>query len=287
MTAITRYLCTFMILAFFSLSAQAEIYSYISESTQVSSSRINYKYTIASWSPPPVGSPNPCNQLGLTKSCYANVDHRHTEDDRGGIGTKDTAFRNRCKNINLSILKDGRDVYNAIYNSCFGGLPYSGETYHRGDVIRNECVTLFLSKGYNDDRGYMYPGAICGVAPPPGGICSFDVRSPNVVLDHGRLPDDAIDGNTVSEYITMKCSKSMTVRIYSITDLDDRLKLKQNLYSRLTLNNMSLGSAHGGVPIYVPAGSPADAELKSTLETRGAVTPGPFSGRISIIMTID
>ena len=45
--------------------------------------------------------------------------------------------------MNLMTLPDATAVYNYIYNNCFGGLPFEGQTNHKGDAIRNECVTLF------------------------------------------------------------------------------------------------------------------------------------------------
>ncbi|WP_072015132.1 MrfJ [Morganella morganii] len=287
MTKIIRTLNLIFLLFIISLPAKSEIYSYIRASTQVSSTRINYEYTIASWSRPPEGTVNPCFQLGLTSSCYANIDHRHTDDGRGGDNTKDTTFRSRCKKQNLSKLKDGREVYDYIYDNCFQGLPYSGKTYHRGDKIRNECVTLFLSASSSSNYGYMYPGAICGVAPPPGGICSFNIDSPNVTLDHGRITDDQIDGNEASKNITISCSKNMIVRIYSVSGKDSKLKLKTNLYSKLTLDDHLMSYASGGVPINIIADYPKDVLLKSTLETTGLVESGIFNGSLSIIMTID
>lgn len=287
MKNIIRYLSVLSVLFLFTLSsAQAEIYSYITSSTK-KGSEIFYDYTIAAWTPPPRGTLNPCITVGLTKSCYVNINHRHTNANKGGVASRnDSNFNSRCQG-NLAILPDARDVYDYIYNNCFGGLPYKGETSHKGDTIRNECVTLFLTSKSKDGSGYMFPSSICGVSPPPGGICSFDVRNPNIFLDHGRIQEDMINGNTASEYLTINCSKDTTVRVYSISDTDNRLKLKQNLYSKLTLNNTPLNSSHGGVPIFVQGDYPKEAELKSTLETTGTVAPGAFSGMISIIMTID
>ncbi|HCM62793.1 MAG TPA: MrfJ [Morganella sp. (in: Bacteria)] len=226
-------------------------------------------------------------EAGLTKSCYANINHRHTNANKGGVASRnDSNFNNRCQG-DLSILPDARDVYNYIYNECFGGLPYKNETSHKGDTIRNECVTLFLTSKPNKGGGYMFPSSICGVSPPPGGICSFDVKNPNIFLEHGSIQEDMIDGNQAMEYLTINCNKNTTVRVYSISDTDSRLRLRQNLYSRLTLDNNPLNSSHGGVPIFVRGDYPKNAELKSTLETTGPVSPGSFSGMISIIMTID
>ena len=287
MKNIIRYLNILTVLFLFTLSsAQAEIYSYITSSTK-DGSAIVYDYTIAAWTPPPRGTLNPCITAGLTKSCYANINHRHTNANKGGVTSRnDSNFNSRCQG-NLAILPDARDVYDYIYNNCFGGLPYTGETSHKGDTIRNECVTLFLTSKSKAGGGYMFPGAICGVSPPPGGICSFDVGNPNIFLDHGRIQDDMINGNVASQYLTVKCSKDTIVRVYSISDTESRLKLKQNLYSRLTLNNYPLNASHGGVQMFVQSNYPTNAELKSTLETTGTVAPGAFSGMISIIMTID
>ncbi|GAA0341404.1 MrfJ [Morganella psychrotolerans] len=287
MKNIIRYLSVLTVLFLFTLSsAHAEIYSYITRS-EGKPKNIDYYYTIAAWSPPARGEPNPCFQAGLSKTCYANINHRHTNANKGGVASRnDSNFNSRCQG-NLVNLRDARDVYDYIYNNCFGGLPYSSNTNHVGDPIRNECVTLFLTSKSNAGGGYMFPGAICGVSPPPGGICSFDVGNPNIFLDHGRIQDDMIKGNVASEYLTVKCSKDTVVRVYSISDTESRLQLKQNLYSRLTLNNYPLNASQGGVQMYVRGDYPTEAELKSTLETTGTVAPGAFSGMISIIMTID
>ncbi len=148
-------------------------------------------------------------------------------------------------------------------------------------------MTLFLTSSPTGGNGYMYPDSVCGVAPPPGGICSFTADYPSAILDHGRIPDNEINGNQASQYLRMKCSKDATVRIYSVSDTESRLRLKNNLYSRLTLNGYPLNSSGGGVPVYVRGDYEANALLKSTLETTGPVEAGPFIGNISIVMTID
>ncbi|WP_195432525.1 MrfJ [Morganella morganii] len=286
MTKILRYLTVLTTLLLFVLPAQATLYSYIlrSEGKPTSAS---YYYRIAAWTPPAPGSMHPCLRVGLTKSCYVNINHRHTNADRGGVASRNNSeFQARCR-LNLATLPDATAVYNYISNSCFSGLPFDGQTDHKGDPIRNECVTLFLTDDPKDGHGYMYPDSICGVAPPPGGICSFTADYPNAILDHGRVPDNEINGDQTSQYLRMKCNKDTAVRIYSVSDTDARLKLKNNLYSRLTLNGYPLNSSSGGVPVYVRGDYETTALLKSTLESTGPVEAGPFIGNISIIMTID
>ncbi|HCR4032997.1 hypothetical protein [Morganella morganii] len=287
MTTIIRYISVLTALIFFSLPVRADLYSYITRS-EGKPTNIDYYYTISAWTPPLRGSAHPCKVAGLSGKCYANINHRHVNGDKGGIaGRNDETFNQRCRNMNLNTLSDGFEVYKYIYDNCFGGLPYSGTTNHVGTAIRNECVTLFLTSTPNGGNGDMYPGAICGVSPPPGGICSFDLDRPGAVLNHQKVPEDAINGHQASEYLTMKCSKDTVVRIYSVTDSSARLKLKNNLYTRLTLNDYLLDARSGGSAIYVREGYPNTALLKSTLETIGPVEPGSFYGNISIIMTID
>ena len=287
MTKILRYLTVLTTLLLFVLPAQATLYSYITRS-EGKPADIDYYYRITAWTPPPAGSVHPCVKVGLTKKCYANINHRHTNADRGGVSSRNNSeFEGRCRNMNLMTLPDATAVYNYIYNNCFGGLPFEGQTNHKGDAIRNECVTHFLTSSPTGGNGYMYPDSVCGVAPPPGGICSFTADYPSAILDHGRIPDNEINGNQASQYLRMKCSKDATVRIYSVSDTESRLRLKNNLYSRLTLNGYPLNSSGGGVPVYVRGDYEANALLKSTLETTGPVEAGPFIGNISIIMTID
>ncbi|UXJ03839.1 hypothetical protein N6Y36_01210 [Morganella morganii] len=61
-----------------------------------------------------------------------------------------------------------------------------------------------------------------------------------------------------------------------MSDTESRLRLKNNLYSRLTLNGYPLNSSGGGVPVYVRGDYEANALLKST-QPPGRWKPGLLS----------
>lgn len=280
------------LLAYSGISNSA-VWSWIDTLTEFTCSYtycFNYNFTISSWDEDDE-TPNPC--YSATR-CTIFIGHKHNAAGTSGTGyvkSWGTTYGNTTNNFLIASRTMGE--LGANMKSVLS-LPFSGTTGHQADSIATEeCVGLFYTAtenlGSNETSGVsssfqghtLLPGSVCGTAPAPSGSCDFDV--PSVTIDHGTLSKSEIEGHTASSSVTISCTSPKTVKLYIQTGDDLDLREDGSIYSKLYINNNSLGT--DGLSVDVE--SQTSVDVSSVLYTNGTVAAGEFSGSAVMVITID
>lgn len=270
----TALLCSFV------LPVNAKIFSFITKETGTAGSgtTIYYDYSISSWSTEDDAQPNPC--YGSTY-CWLHVNHRHFANGTGG--TADATF----KNINIGAAKtigDVRKMWIAAHP-----LPNVGQTHHTGEVLAEECVGLFyVAKDsvpvYDTDPRILFPGSVCGLAPPPVGSCKLDG---DITLDYGSVTAASLNGKVISKTSSVTCSKDMAIQLWLFNPSDDSdqvpLRSDNSIVAKLTLNG---DSATAGKTINVTSGVATPFTVSSEALVSGTPEAGAFSGSAILLLAI-
>ncbi|CAI0975186.1 Uncharacterised protein [Serratia proteamaculans] len=262
--------------------ACAQIYSYITESTGIPTSA-KYKFVIDSWDREDT-MPNPC--FGQ-RMCAVGINHRHTPNEGGGTSDVDNPATigsgPHPEIVKLKTMGELSRYYQSIYP-----LPQVGGTSHVGEARIQECVGLFYnihspsSVRSNDSR--IMPGSICGVAPPPIGVCGIEEQ--RLDLQHGVLQESELAGNTARGSLRIVCSKKMNIVMHIRTGSHGRLDLGANsgIYSTLSVN----GAVNDqGYPFNNVDPTGVILNITSTLGVTGTtVKAGDYSGQTVAILVI-
>ncbi|MEY1237959.1 adhesin [Providencia manganoxydans] len=258
-----------------SFSASAAIFSYITESTGTPANA-TYTYVIERWDEEDPYTPSPCANWS---SCYININHKHNANGQPGRVTQTIA--------NVTGLKTMREVRARVMQSS--GFPLSGTALHTGDALskNQECVGLFyqsINSGLVETSGYLLPGSLCGIAPPPVGACRIVESSINI--NYGDIDEVSLPKARKSTSFHVTCNQEMTVLVIASGADSGKVPLRRDnsLKANLYLNNNIAGQT--GVSIYVPKNGTTQVQISSELEVNGRVSAGPFAGAGSVILTI-
>lgn len=145
------------------------------------------------------------------------------------------------------------------------------------ELLRNPCFAIV-----NSDT--LFGGIIVSNCVP---LTSAAVRcdiSGNTTIDHKTLLDSALNGAQASTKLNVKCnaSASVSVRATRTNSYGVSLRNDDSLYSVVTVNNRD---STNGIDMSVTGNLDSPLNITSTLVTRGAVAPGPFSGSTVITVT--
>ncbi|WP_164058205.1 adhesin [Serratia marcescens] len=259
----------------------AQIYSYVTQSTG-SPSNASYKFVLESWDMDDL-SPNPCYQQA---NCAIGINHRHTSTNTGGTSSvSPSAYvvgSTRYPQITqLATMGELSRFYQSIYP-----LPIQGSTWHVGESITQECVGLFYNtrsgSAVTGSNARLMPSSVCGIAPPPVGVCGIDEQQ--LDLNHGVLQDTELAGNTARGSLRVVCSQKMNIVMYIRTGSSGRLDLGNNsgVYSTLRINGV-LGNQ--GYPFTADT-SGITLPVTSTLGVTGTVKAGDYSGQSVAILAL-
>jgi hypothetical protein len=259
----------------------AQVYSYISESSG-SSSDASYKFVIESWDTDDP-SPNPC--YGQS-SCAVGINHRHTGADTGGTAPVNPSASivgsaAHPQIVTLKTIGELSRYYQSIYP-----LPIQGDTRHLGESITQECVGLFYSTGSSSsvsgEHARLMPGSVCGIAPPPVGVCSIDEEQ--LDLNHGVLQENELAGNTARGSLHVHCSQKMDIVMYIRTANHGRLELgkEAGVYTTLRVNDVP---GNEGYPFSADEFG-VTIPVTSTLGVTGTVKAGDYSGQSVAILAL-
>ncbi|HCR2983070.1 TPA: hypothetical protein ON183_002672 [Serratia marcescens] len=250
------------------------IYSYITKSTG-SPVDATYEYTVESWDED-IDIPNPCYGYFY---CYVGIAHRHTDKGEKGGNMVETYRLDNVRNIK-TVGELGREYKKRR------PLPYSGRMFHQGNwgELTTECVGIYYSPSNDIAYGFhMMPGMVCGVAPPPAGICGF-TNTLDVTLDHGPVISTA-QHEPISVNIGMSCSQQSKLKLYVKTANNGRLDLQgpgSGVYSILRLNGIL---ADKGLDILVgPSGT--NVSLSSQLFTNSLSSAGSYVASAVIVLAV-
>lgn len=269
--------------------SSASVWSWIDSLSTCSSSFTycyDYTFTLADWDEDD-STPNPC--YGLT-ACTIFIGHRHNSAGTSGSeivrswGAGAYPFV-----IESETMGDMAKQLKSIFS-----LPFSSTTNHKADTVATEeCVGFFFAAGqnlgsYNSEANVssfaghsLLPGSICGAAPAPSGTCDFDQDV--LILDHGVLTRNQLEGHEVSENVSISCTTSQTLKLFIYSADNLQLRDDGSLYSELYMNDTILGTAGFNLDIV----EQESVTVKSVLRTNGSVTAGEFSGSTVMLITVE
>lgn len=262
------------------MPVNAKIFSYITKAagTPTGVNYVYYDYVISSWSTEEDSQPNPCYGYAY---CWLHVNHRHTAAGTGG--SADPAYGQ----LNIGAAKtigDVRKLWIAAHP-----MPNTGQTRHQGDVLTEECVGLFyvakdIAAVYDTDPRILFPGSVCGLAPPPVGSCKLDG---DITLDYGSVSAASLNGKVISKTSSVTCSKDMAIQLWLFNPSDDSdqvpLRSDNSIVAKLTLNG---DSATAGKTINVTSGVATPFTVSSEALVSGSPEAGAFSGSAILLLAI-
>ncbi|EKT60755.1 hypothetical protein [Providencia burhodogranariea] len=258
-----------------SFSASAAIFSYITEAVGTPANA-RYTYVIERWDEENDYTPSPC--AGWSR-CYININHKHNAAGQPGSVAKNL--------VEVTGLRTMKEVRARVLQST--GFPISGTTQHVGDPLskNQECVGLFyqnIRSGLVESSGYLLPGSLCGIAPPPVGACRISESSINI--NYGDIDEVNLPNATKSTTFNVTCNQEMSVIVIASGSDNGQVKLRSDnsLKANLYLNNRVPGQ--NGVPIHVSANGSTPVQITSELIVNGRVNAGPFAGAGSVILTM-
>ncbi|CAI1094347.1 hypothetical protein [Serratia quinivorans] len=131
-------------------------------------------------------------------------------------------------------------------------------------------------------QGTPAPGSICGIAPPPVGVCKL---VGDIILDHGTVNSDKINGNQATTTAYLECSQAMSIKVTAMGmgAQDVTLRVDGSLSASLQVNGVA---GKTGANVDVPANTRTPVKFISVLKTKGAVAAGPFSGSGTAVLSI-
>lgn len=259
----------------------AQIYSYITESIG-SPTNATYKFVIESWDRNDQ-TLNPC--FGM-KQCAVGINHRHTGSNAGGTASVlPSSFTlgsaQHPKITQLETMGELGQYYQSVYP-----LPIEGSTNHVGDAITQECVGMFYNTHsattVSTTSSRLISGSVCGIAPPPVGVCGIEEQQ--LDLSHGVLQEPDLMGNTSHGSLRVVCSQKMDIVMYIRTENEGRLELGNNsgVYTTLRINGVA---ANKGYPFTADALG-VTIPVTSTLGVTGTVKAGDYSGQSVAILAL-
>lgn len=259
----------------------AQIYSYITESVGTPTSA-TYKFVIESWDRNDQ-TLNPC--FGM-KQCAVGINHRHTGSNAGGtasvLPSPFTLGSAQYPQITqLKTMGELGQYYQSVYP-----LPIEGSTNHVGDAITQECVGMFYNINsattVSTISSRLMSGSVCGIAPPPVGVCGIEEQQ--LDLSHGVLQEPDLAGNTARGSLRVVCSQKMDIVMYIRTENEGRLELGNNsgVYTTLRVNGVA---ANKGYPFTADALG-VTIPVTSTLGVTGTVKAGDYSGQSVAILAL-
>ncbi|MGT4067295.1 UNVERIFIED_CONTAM: hypothetical protein I5919_00500 [Aeromonas hydrophila] len=124
----------------------------------------------------------------------------------------------------------------------------------------------------------IYPGSCSSIPWIP---VSCNIGNTSLLIDHGTLNIDEVNGHSATTTTSVTCDSSATIR-FRLSD--QRPNLGNGIYSDIYINNQGFTGAVGNINYSVPS-----AGLPLTIESRLVSSnpqPGLFSGSVVIIMDV-
>ena len=181
---------------------------------------------------------------------------------------------------------------------CLDGYSVPSATSNPGSVITFSSSTHLIYKFYSSvppanycfkiwvfggDWGTQDLGTIsgvCGIAPPPIGICS---TPDSIDLDHGMVNSKFTSSTILSEQFNVECNQDMTATIILSGLNNGRLKLTDNLESELKINGYQADKTPN---LNFKAGSNS-INITSELINSGIVTGGEYQAQAIMTLAIE
>jgi hypothetical protein len=258
---------------------------YISEVRAIGSKSYSFDVTIA-YGDESDSTPNPCYGSSSLTGCWYVFTVATQEKRRPGF---------------YGLIGQGRSI-NAVNDRTIGGVverykTQSGVTFPYSFTIsagswfsayqyslERTCFGLFRITGGGPSWqiGTPAPGSTCGIAPPPLGVCKL---VGDIILDHGTVNSDKINGNQATTTANLECSQAMSIKVTAtgVATTDVVLRADGSLSASLQVNGVA---GKTGANVDVPANTRTPVKFTSVLKTKGAVAAGPFSGSGTAVLSI-
>lgn len=154
-------------------------------------------------------------------------------------------------------------------------MPLNTSVLVEGYSYNATCVVLYLGTSSTSQ-----PLTNCAPVKSPPVNCNL---TGNDTINHNTLSDNALNGAQASTTLYIRCagSTSLTVKANRTNSYGVRLRSDDSLYSDVNVNGKD---ASDGIDVAVTNNMNTPINISSTLKTRGAVAPGPFSG--STVITV-
>lgn len=281
-----RKLFSLLILIFTSLSTNAAVYSY---GESVKATGLNYTFHIKVEWDPSDATKNPC----LVSPTNWSVTKCELRIRIAGGGSTDHGLDYVTSDCMIQVKTLGE------LGSCLSGSTYYQMFTISNLVLGEETSFDFLAIGYNEgsnpcvdilyrtttfgggsDPWTTLPNQVCGLMPPPIGVCS---TPDSIEFDHGTVSTN-FDASELVKSFNIECNMDLSAGItLSMLDNSSRLKLGDNLYSTLMINDAAISNTN---KIDLKTGA-NNFKMTSKLSKAGEIKSGDYSGQTVMILFID
>ena len=264
-----RLILVFVVLLFGFISRAHATATFVVTSIVSEGGFTRISYTLSGWSLEDSGL-SACG--GTNRNCQVRPELRLVGSQNSGDQWSVTTALNRPVTFG-DILRE--------LNSMGVFMPYSDSYLIESAAdLTGGCMVYTTSSGNMGGPAYDLTNCVPLRPPTPPVQCSI---SGNATVDHRALSGSELNGAQASTRLNVRCnaSASISVRAARTNTWGVRLRNDDSLYSVVTINTRD---ATNGINMSVTNNLDSPLNIISTLVTRGAVAPGPFSG--STVITV-
>ncbi|KYQ99566.1 exotoxin [Serratia plymuthica] len=164
----------------------------------------------------------------------------------------------------------------------FVGIPRSGKFSYANIFGGNGCVGFFYSMNTIwENFPSRLPGSICAIPPEETNAC--EIKTPQLMLDHGVLAPEQLNNHTVTGSLLLSCSQTTNIQLY-ISEGTGGVMLRNDgsLFSNLKLNGQP---ANKGIVLQAgPTGT--TVQVSSVLRAVGNIEAGIFQGSAVALLAL-
>ncbi|MCO7580390.1 MULTISPECIES: hypothetical protein [Pseudomonas chlororaphis group] len=248
------------------VAAEAHAISITTAKTEYVPGGVRYHFVVNSWNNL---APSPCASNDPAYSeCRVQFVIRKTTNFYNPVGTYSNWTVPIRGGSNLG------DLLNDLQSKGFQ-IPFSGSFFVASkDVSPDLCVGFGFVKLGPDLGGTWSPFGPCSRVTEPMLQCNI---SGSNTIDHKRLVEFELNGNTASTRVTINCSGASSVTLFTSNSNSYGVQLRPDgsLYTKITVNGED---ATKGINIAVKEYLSTPVTITSTLVRRSSVSPGEFSG---------
>lgn len=258
-------------------AAQAQAFSITTTESRYESSGVRYSFVVSDWTTSDLGR-NPCtsDESRLTKCAVSLV----AKMPPWSMGYMVGFYSEWIVPIRRGYASLG-DLLRDLQTVGFK-IPLSGSILVPYKSASNDLCISFA---------YANIGPSIGSASNAFGPCSPVVApalrcdiTGDININHRTLSDAEVDGAKASTTLNLQCRGPASVTVFASRTNANGVLLRDDgsLYSKITINGKD---ATAGINVAVSNDQVTPMNIESTLVTRGAVTPGAFSGSTVITVT--
>ncbi|SMB26910.1 putative MrfH protein [Serratia proteamaculans] len=270
----------FGLLLLVGFSTQAGSLGYITKMEDIGNYWYNFWFTIV-YIDSDDPTPNPCYG-GSSCTYHFTVGMKGA---RGSYSIMSFPRNYRVNAVNAKTLGDVGVLFKSKISLPLSAMEPAAFPVNAVILSRERCFGLFREISSAIGGGILatpVPGSICGLAPPPTGACKL---VGDIVLDHGTVNSDQVNGNQATTTANLECSQAMSIKVTAtgVGSTDVVLRADGSLTSSLQVNGVA---GKTGATVDVPANTKTPVKFTSVLKTKGTVAAGPFTGSGTAVLSI-